>query len=135
MFKKKIFKVKHGKKLIGAGLLGLMLMGSMTAFAGNTGDTYYNQYCTSSGFFTATRDKLDYTSSYIYHKGDRGAYVSVYSGGVNYSVNGGSYVNAGASAYLPNYVKENGRNNCCLHLTPSPAGSCRLYGQWSPDSV
>jgi hypothetical protein len=136
MFKKQILKVKHGKKLIGVGLLGLMLMGSMTAFAGNITDTYYDGNCGAGGFATITRSKDDYTSSYIYHKGERGANVSVYSGGVNYSANGGSYyVGAGTAAYLPNYVKESGRSNCYLWLTPSPSGSCRLYGQWSPDSV
>ena len=49
MFKKQILKVKHGKKLIGAGLLGLMLMGSMTAFAGNTTDRNQNGWFPLSG--------------------------------------------------------------------------------------
>ncbi len=136
MFKKQILKLKHGKRLIGAGLLGLMLMGTMTAFAGNTTDTYYNAYVGASGYITLCKDKLDYTSSYIFHQGDRDVYVGVFSDGVNYSANGGYYYIAmGTSAYLPNFVKENGRSSCCLRLMPSPAGSCRLYGWWSSDSV
>ena len=136
MFKKQILKLKHGKRLIGAGLLGLMLMGSMTAFAGNTTDTYYNVNAGAGGFNTASRAKQDYTSSYIYHQGDRAVNVGVYSGGINYSANGGSYyVAAGSAVYLPNYVKERGRSTCYLHLTPSPAGACHLYGCWSPDSI
>lgn len=136
MFKKEIFKMKHGKKLVGAGLLGLMLMGSMTAFAGNITDTYYDGSCGAGGFATITRSKTDYTSSYILHGGDKPVEVEVCSGGTNYSANGESYyVAVGTAAYLPNYVKESGKNNCYLWLTPSPAVSCRLYGQWSPDSV
>ena len=136
MFKKQILKVKHGKKLIGAGLLGLMLMGSMTAFAGNITDTYYDGNCGAGGFATITRSKDDYTSSYIYHKGERGANVSVYSGGVNYSENGLFYpVAAGRSAYLQNYVKESGRNDCYLHIETLSGKPYFMSGRWSPDSI
>lgn len=104
--------------------------------AGNTYDTEYDYNTGPNGFATETRDKTDYTSAYVWHKGVYSANISVRSGGVNYSANGGSYfVSAGSSAYLPNYVKENGINNCYLYLTPSPALSCELFGQWSPDSV
>lgn len=137
MYKKRLLKIKHGKKVVGVGLLGLMLLGSFgNVFAGNTGDTFYNYNSTSYGFATETRDKTDYTSAYIRHKGVNSANVQVRSEGINYSANGGSYyVAAGTSAYLPNYVKENGKNNCYLYLTPSPAISSTLYGQWSLDSI
>ncbi|MCI9602748.1 MAG: hypothetical protein HFH19_00700 [Ruminococcus sp.] len=136
MFKKQILKLKHGKRLIGTGLLGLMLMGSITAFAGNTKDRYYSATVGASGYSTPVRSKLDYTSSYILHEGDRAVYAGVYSGGVNYSANGSSYyVAVGTSSYLPNYVRENGKSSCCLRLTPAPAGSCYLHGWWSPDSI
>lgn len=106
MFKKQILKLKHGKKLISAGLLGLMLMGSMTAFAGNTADTSYNVNVGPGGFTTVSRSKQNDSSLYISHQGDRGVNVGVFSGGVNYSANGGYYyVAAGTSAYLPSYVK------------------------------
>jgi len=135
MFKKQILKLKHGKRFISAGLLGLMLVGSMTAFAGNTVDLSYNAYVGEGGYVTLCKEKKDSTPSYIFHKGERAVYVEVYSGGVNCSANGSSYyVAAGTSAYLPNCVKAVGRS-CCLRLTPSPIGSCRLYGCWSPDSI
>lgn len=136
MIKKKFFKVQHGKKMIGAGLFGLMLMGCMTAFAGNIQYAYYGVNIGADGYVLATEEKQDYTSSYIFHQGDRAVYVGVYSEGINYSANGSYYyVGVGMAAYLPNYVKENGRNDCYLWLIPSTAGACRLYGQWSPDSV
>lgn len=135
MFKKQILKLKHGKKLISAGLLGLMLMGSMTAFAGNTADTSYNVNVGPGGFTTVSRSKQNDSSLYISHQGDRGVNVGVFSGGVNYSANGGYYyVAAGTSAYLPSYVNESGKSSCYLHLIPSPASSCHLYGHWRPDS-
>ena len=135
MFKKQIFKLKHGKRFISAGLLGLMLVESMTAFTGNTEDISYNKYVGAGGYVTLCKEKKDSTPSYIFHQGDRAVNVGGYSGGVNCSPNASSYyVAAGTSAYLPNCVKEAGRS-CCLRLTPSPIGSCRLYGWWSPDSI
>lgn len=138
MFKKQRRKMCRGKRLVSAGLLGLMLMGSLpaTALAANVTDTYYNQYCGVTGFSTQARAKQDASSAYIYHQGSRAVNVRVCSDGVNYSANGSYYyVEAGKAVYLPNYVKENGRGSCYLHLTPSPSGSCNLYGCWSPDSV
>ena len=106
MVKKQILKMKHSKKLVSIGLLGLMLLGSMNTFAGNIADTYYQINCGPEGFNTAARQKQDYTSAYIYHEGVDSAKVSVYSGGVNYSENGLFYpLAAGRSAYLQNYVK------------------------------
>lgn len=138
MFRKQRVKMNHGKRLVSSGLLGLMLMGSMSAtvLAGNVTDTYYNQNCGVTGFSTPARAKQDDTSAYIYHQGSRPANVRVCSDGVNYSANGSFYyVDTGKAVYLPNYVKENRRDSCYLHLVPSPSGSCNLYGCWSPDSV
>lgn len=137
MFKKQILKMKHGKKMICTGIISAMLLMAMstTAFA-SAQDTPYDYFTGPNGFATQTRLKEDYTSSYINHQGVNPANVQVRSSGINYSANGGSYyVGVGQSRYLPNYVKENGRNNCYLYLTPSPALSCTLFGQWSPDSV
>lgn len=136
--KKQIVKMNRGKRIISAGLLGLMLMGSLstTALAGNIQDLEYRHYSGVNGFATATRAKTDYTSAYIHHQGERSADVQVCSMGINYSANGSSYyIEPGKAAYLPNYVKENGKSNCYLYLTPSEGVSCSLYGVWSPDSV
>lgn len=57
MFKKQILKLKHGKRFISAGLLGLMLVGSMTAFAGNTVDLSYNAYVGEGGYVTLCKEK------------------------------------------------------------------------------
>lgn len=140
MHKKQFLKIGNSKKskAITGLALSLLLVGSMAGAvsAGNIGDTTYQYNSTGSGFATPTRDKTDYTSAYIYHYGVNSAMVQVRSGGVNYSANGGSYfVAAGSSSYLPNYVKENGRGNCYLYITPSPAVSCYMYGVWSPDSI
>jgi len=47
MFKKQRRKICRGKRLVSAGLLGLMLMRSLpaTALAANVTDAYYNQNC------------------------------------------------------------------------------------------
>lgn len=137
---KQILKLGNSKKskAFTALALSLVMAGSLAGAvsAGNIEDTTYSYNSTGNGFATATRDKTDYTSAYIYHKGVNSAMVQVRSSGINYSANGGSYfVAAGSSSYLPNYVKENGRGNCYLYITPSPALSCYMYGQWSPDSI
>lgn len=136
MVKKQILKMKHSKKLVSIGLLGLMLLGSMNTFAGNIADTYYQINCGPEGFNTVARQKQDYTSAYIYHEGVDSAKVSVYSGGVNYSENGLFYpVAAGRSAYLQNYVKESGRNDCYLHIETLSGKPYFMSGRWSPDSI
>lgn len=136
MVKKQILKMKHSKKLVSIGLLGLMLLGSMNTFAGNIADTYYQINCGPEGFNTVPRQKQDYTSAYIYHEGVDSAKVSVYSGGVNYSVNGLYYpVAAGTEGRIPNYVKERGKDNCYLHIEPLSGKSSSMSGRWSPDSI
>ena len=97
--------------------------------------TSYNVNVGPGGFTTVSRSKQNDSSLYISHQGDRGVNVGVFSGGVNYSANGGYYyVAAGTSAYLPSYVNESGKSSCYLHLIPSPASSCHLYGHWRQDS-
>lgn len=140
MHKKQLLKIGNSKKskAISGLVLGLMMVGSLAGMvsAGNFQDTYYDYNSGQYGFATDTRTKEDYTSSYIWHKGYDNAYVEVRSTGVNLSANGGHYyVSAGSSAYLPNYVKENGYNNCYLYITPASGSASRMYGQWSPDSV
>ena len=135
MFKKQIRRTEIRHRSLPCCIHGLMLMGSMTAFAGNTADTSYNVNVGPGGFTTVSRSKQNDSSLYISHQGDRGVNVGVFSGGVNYSANGGYYyVAAGTSAYLPSYVNESGKSSCYLHLIPSPASSCHLYGRWRPDS-
>ena len=140
MYKKQLLKVGTSKKSKAtAGLvIGLLMVGSVAGAvsAGNISDTSYQYNSTGEGFATVTRDKTDYTSAYIFHYGIDSANVQVRNGGVNYSANGGSYwVEAGSRAYLPNYVKENGLNNCYLYITPFSGESCYMYGVWSPDSI
>ena len=140
MYKKQLLKIGNSKKskAITGLALSFLLVRSMAGAvsAGNIEDTKYQYNSSGYGFATETRDKTDYTSSYINHSGVNSAMVQVRSSGVNYSANGGSYfVAAGTSSYLPNYVKENGRGNCYLYITPSPALDCYMYGVWSPDSI
>lgn len=97
--------------------------------------TNYSFSYTGDGgdLYTAHRDKYDYTSSYVYHKGSVGAYIGVYNG---YNSYGPLYhVGAGQQRYLTNYIKENGLNSCRLRITPETHSPRTIYGQWSPDSV
>ena len=140
MYKKQFLKIGNSKKskTITGIVLSLLLVGSMSgaALAGNFEDKPYNYNSTGYGFATSTEYKEDYTSSYINHFGVNSAMVEVRSCGVNYTANGSYYfVAAGTNSYLPNYVKENGRDNCYLYITPSPALNCYMHGKWSPDSI
>lgn len=136
MYKKQLLKIRRGRKLIGAGLLSLMLVGMLGNVHASSEDRWYEKYSGVNGFATSTEKKEDYTSSYIWHQGNIAANVQVKSMGINYTANGGSYyIEVGRAAYLPNYVKENGQDTCYLYLTPSPATPANLHGYWSPDSV
>lgn len=140
MYKKQILKIGHSRKSKVASclVLSFVLIGTIAAnvSAGNITDREYEYTCGPNGFATSTEEKWDYTSAYIYHQGNSAAYVQVRSNGINYSANGGSYyVSPGQQLYLPNYVKENGADNCYLYLTPSSSQWVKLYGVWSPDSV
>lgn len=140
MRKKQLIKVNCSRrtKAMGLSVTALMLAVAISGsvFAGNIQDTGYSYNSPKSGFATQTRPKEDDTSSYIKHSGKKAAYVQVRSSGKNYSANGGSYyVSVGSSKYLPNYVHENGKRNCYLYITPSPAQAVYMYGEWSPDSV
>lgn len=139
MRKKRLLKINCGRKMkgISAGLAILMLAGTMagTVSAGNIADTGYDHYASWAGFATDTRDKTDTTSAYISHYGDRDVNVEVRSSGVNYTIGGHYYVRSGTWTYLLNTVKENGKNNCYLYITPYQANGVRLHGVWSPDSI
>lgn len=141
MRKKQLFKINcSGRtKAMGLSVTALMLAVAMSGSvfaAGNIEDSGYSYNSTKNGFATPTRPKVDDTSSYINHSGTKAASVQVRSYGINYSANGGSYyVKVGSARYLPNYVYENGKRNCYLYITPSPAQSALMYGEWSPDSV
>lgn len=113
MRKKQLLKLGHGKKgrVIKGAVLSLMIVGMCAggvSAAGNIQDTEYSEYSTT-GIKTPTREKKDYTSSYIYHKGIVSVNASVYNRGINRSLNGSAYsVNVNQEKYLPNLVKEKG---------------------------
>lgn len=140
MYKKQLLKVGHGKKskVISGLVLSLVLVGMIagSVSAGDYQDSPYSYSVKQYGVATETRAKDDYTSAYIWHKGDSPINVLVESCGINYSVNPSGYgIAPGDHTYLPNYVKENSQNTCYLFLTPMWSGWRTLYGQWSPDSV
>ena len=139
MYKKQLLRVGNSKKskAITGLVIGLLMVGSVAGAvsAGNIGNTSYQYNSTSKGFATETRDKIDYTSAYIEHYGVNGATVQVHSGGVNFTVGGSRFAAAQSWSYLPNYVKENGFNNCYLYIKLYPEKGCYMYGAWSPDSI
>lgn len=138
MYKKHILKIGNSKKCkaMTSLVLGLLMIGSMASVvSASAQDTFYDYNSSEYGFATDTRPKEDYTSSYIWHKGNDNAYVEVRSKGINLSVGGRFYVSAGSSAYLPNTVKENGHDSCYRYITPASGRFSQMYGQWSPDSV
>ena len=141
MYKKQLLRVGNSKKskAITGVVISLLMVGSIagSVFAGNIKDTNYDYNSTKYGFATDTREKKDYTSSYICHRGNVNAYVEVRSNGTNQTAKQGGYyhVMAGSSCYLDNYVKENGYSNCYLYITPATGESSRMHGKWSPDSI
>lgn len=129
--------VKQGRVIKGT-VVSLMIVGMCAEGAsavGNISDTEYSAYSTN-GIYTNQREKRDYTSSYIYHKGNVGINVSVYSRGVNCSLNGSAYsVNVNEEKLIPNLVKEKGGVDCYLFLRQKASAAYTLYGLWSPDSI
>lgn len=137
---KHVKKTKKNKMLLSSLLMFSIIFGiySGQAYAGNISDTnYYFNYSGNGGDLgTEHREKQDFTSSYVYHKGNVGGYFSVRNNGRNYTYGAYHYyVGTWQSAYLPNIIKESELNRCQLYITPETHNATTIYGQWSPDSV
>ena len=140
MRKKVLLKLSGKARATGMALLGAFLVGStvQTAFAvGNITDRFY-VYNSTGGLWwqTPPEEKWDYTSCYVYHKGNIPAYFSVYSDTANFTYGADSYyIGVGRQYYIPNLVKESGKNNCYLLIKPANRNPATIYGYWSPDSI
>lgn len=128
-----------------------LAMPAMPAFAGNNHedtDFWASTDNSPTPWYTAHRDKEDYTSSYVTAcSGSTLAYfeMSVYAAtGGNWMGNYEGYpVNVGSppyrtiqsnAQYMINYVKENGYNDACIRIDSSLGyGSVGFW--WSPDSI
>ncbi len=113
--------------------------------AGNYQDTLIKFEYDGSGSDVGTpaRQKLDYTSSYIYNKASDYKFSRVLVHGC-FGTSGSSYdctygvpkeVKVGEAKYLPNMVKEWGYTYARLVIMPGSHAKHHIYALWSPDSV
>ncbi len=108
---------------------------------------YNNDGCSRG---TSSREKRDYTSSYMKVRSDSdiGVYeVDVIGTTTNSPIiyfipdanlctaGTAKTINVGEAKYLPNYVKERGYSYCNLNFEIPYYGSCTIYALWSPDSI
>lgn len=116
----------------------LIASGGLT-LAGNSHDTGYSFYFTKPVRHTESRDKFDYTSSYV--KVSSGKNLS---NGVTMKMVGGNYQDVGSSsktfhrtgsAKIPQYTKEWHINNTRLQGRRVIGVYMTVFGLWSPDSV
>ena len=140
MKKKTLLKLSGKARVTCRALLGVFLVGgaAQTVFAvGNITDSFYVYESTGNTWYqTEPRAKRDYTSCYVYHKGNIPAYFSVYSDNANFTYGAREYyVGVGEVRYIPNLVKESGKAECFLLIHPAENVPATIYGYWSPDSV
>lgn len=137
---KVLLKLGKRAKISFGALLGVVLVSGITqgvSAVGNITDRFY-AYNSTGGLWgqTAPEEKWDYTSCYVYHKGNIPAYFSVYSDTTNYTYGASSYyIGVGQQYYIPNLVKESGKLNCYLLIEPANSNPATIYGYWSPDSI
>ena len=147
MKKLDIINKKRISSFLFIAMLMITIMGTVVQAAGNYKDTPINIHytCVGSDVMTDERQKLDYTSSYVYNtKSDCDFFVCVYGTIRNDGTRKAEEccykshkkdIRVGHAYYLTNYVKENGYSYCALKITPSVHDICDIIGKWSPDSV
>lgn len=146
MKKLEIINKKRISSFLFIAMLMITIMGTVVQAAGNYTDADIKIHYTSIGsdVMIPERQKLDYTSAYVYNtKSDCDFFVCVYgtvrNDGIralkDCSVKSYKDIKVGHAYYLPNYVKENGYSYCTLKITPSLHAICDIIGKWSPDSV
>lgn len=140
MKKKALLKLSGKSRAACLALLGLTLVGGaarIVSAAGNITDIFYSYESKGGTWYqTPPAEKWDYTSCYVYHKGNIPAYFSVYSDNANLTYGATEYyVGVGQVKYIPNLVKESKKNTCYLLIHPANDSRATIYGYWSPDSV
>ena len=125
---------------------GMLTAGAWSNITDTNFSFNFNSYYTSQ--FTPTRDKGDYTSTYmkVTQKGGGTPSARVY--GTNQAGGGSDYLTGGVDCsgghiypmnlgetWMINYVKENGYTYASIKGTPTTSVSAWASGVWSPDSV
>lgn len=137
------------KKKLGSILCLTMLFVSMSIIgskaAGNYHDTVFSFNFTHGGYtqFTSSRNKLDYTSSYMKCKYTSHSYSARVYGEDGWRIDVSKEhwynFNTGTTRYLINFVKENGYPRACIGIESTDyniySPGFNANGLWSPDSI